>query len=144
MAGVLYDSSVYIDELRFDDSVILSSRSQMIGNVRVPVHLSSVVLAELYTGASNPIAHKFISKLESDFDKSNRLIVPNKSDWILTGKILSKIGTKYGFEKIGRSRMTNDCLIAVSAARSGLTLLTRNVKDFKIISEFRPFQFDQI
>lgn len=37
--------------------------------------------------------------------------------------------------------MTNDALIAMTAARSGFTVLTRNAADFGKIAEFRPFQW---
>ena len=81
---------------------------------------------------------------EQEFLKLNRLLVPSRRDWSLTGQVLAHIGAKYGYEQIGRTRMTNDALIAMSAARHGFTVVTRNVDDFKKIAEFRPFQWEEV
>lgn len=108
------------------------------------VHLSAVVLEELYAGATDARARKVISKLESEFANVGRLLVPNLSDWSLTGQVLAEIGKKYGYQIIKRSRMTNDCLIALSARRAGLVVITHNAKDFRIISEFRRFGFEEV
>ena len=62
-------------------------------------------------------------------------------DWVGAGRILAKIGAKYGFDHIGRSRLTNDTLIAVSAARLGIQVLTANAKDYARIAEFRQFDW---
>ena len=82
-----------------------------------------------------------MSKLEKDFDRANRLLVPVKSDWTNAGHILNKIGEKHGFEQIGKGRLTNDTLIATTVARIGLMLLTTNAKDYIKISEFRELNW---
>jgi len=82
--------------------------------------------------------------MEREFEKLDRLLVPNQADWSLTGQVLARIGAKYGFEEIGRSRMTNDALIAISAARNGFTVLTKNASDLARIAEFRPFHWEEI
>jgi predicted nucleic acid-binding protein len=40
--------------------------------------------------------------------------------------------------------MTNDTLIAMSVARKGFTLLTKNADDFMGIAEFRPFNWEEV
>jgi predicted nucleic acid-binding protein len=40
--------------------------------------------------------------------------------------------------------MTNDVLIAMTAARHGITVLTTNAKDFGRIAEFRRFAWDVV
>ncbi|MBP6821152.1 MAG: type II toxin-antitoxin system VapC family toxin [Acidobacteria bacterium] len=71
-------------------------------------------------------------------------MVPDRLDWILAGQILSKIGVKYGFDMVGRARMINDALIATSAARFGLTVLTQNPGDYQRIAEYRQFKWENI
>ncbi len=146
MGGRIFDSSVYIDFLRKGDSSVFGKRqSETRDRIKgEPLYLSSVVLEELYAGAFDQRITKLLGKLESDFEKINRLLVPNQSDWSISGQILSKIGQKYGFECIKLSRMTNDCLIAMTARRSGLTVVTLNAHDFRIISEFRPLKLEEI
>jgi predicted nucleic acid-binding protein len=105
-----------------------------------PVWLSSVVLEELYAGADRR-DHRIVARLERDFDKAGRILVPSLSDWTSAGKILSRLGAKFGYEQIGKSRLTNDSLIAASAARTGIVVLTLNPRDFARISEFCPLQW---
>lgn len=97
--------------------------------------LSSVVLEELYAGA-NPADRRILEKLERDFERANRVLVPNLRDWGLTGKILAAVAQRYGYEKIGRARLTNDALIATSAAGNGITVITTNPRDFALLAEF--------
>ena len=55
----------------------------------------------------------------------------------------ASVGAKYGYDQVGRARLTNDALIAMSAARNGFIVLTKNASDFKKIAEFRPFQWEE-
>jgi predicted nucleic acid-binding protein len=95
----------------------------------------------LYAGA-DAAGRKKLARLERDFEKVGRLLVPVLSDWTKTGDVLAHIGEKYGYEKIGRARLTNDALIGTSAARQGITLLTINERDFIKIAEFCPLKWD--
>jgi len=47
------------------------------------------------------------------------ILVPNLTDWTQTGKILARLAGQYGYEQIGRGRLTNDAPIAMSATRVG-------------------------
>lgn len=134
----LFDSSVYIAALRSGgDPSLLAHR----WTADAPLWLSSVVLEELYAG-SRPGNRRDLEKLERDFDKARRLLVPNLADWTTTGKILATIAEKYGYEKIGRTRLTNDALIAVSAARTGIRVLTINARDYALLARFCPLQWE--
>lgn len=146
MGGILFDTSVYINALRRGDSAIFSQRrASAPGETESePLWLSAVVLEELYVGALDGKMKKLLNKFEKDFDKINRLLVPNQNDWASCGQVLSKIGEKHGFESVKRARMTNDCLIAMTSARRGLTVFTHNAEDFKVISEFRPFKWQEV
>ncbi len=84
-----------------------------------------------------------MSKLEDDFIGLGRILVPELSDWIKAGKILARIGHKYGYELVGRARLTNDALIAVSAARTGTKVITANRRDFELLAEFCPLQWQE-
>jgi predicted nucleic acid-binding protein len=143
LAGTVFDTSVYVDAARNGDTQFFSQRwlGAANGGSSTPVWLSAVVLEELYAGAGDTTAIKFFKKLEADFEKLDRILVPIKNDWITTGRVLNKIGHKYGFEQIGKSRLTNDALIAMSVARTGLSIVTNNTKDFERIAEFRKFDW---
>ena len=146
MAGIVFDTSVYISALRKGDASLFSVRraTRAGDQFTSPLWLSAVVLEELYAGAQDPRMKKLCARLEKSFEKVGRLLVPVGSDWTACGQILSQIGQKYGYEQIGRARMTNDTLIAVSAARSGLTIFTTNAADFRRIAEFRRFDWEEL
>jgi predicted nucleic acid-binding protein len=138
MNPVLFDTSVYIASLRRGEDQIMQTRNLEHGS---PLCLSAVVLEELYAGA-NVAGRRRLTRLERDFEKIGRLLVPTLSDWSRTGNVLAQIGRKYGVERIGRGRLTNDTLIGTSASRLGITLLTINERDFGKIAEFCPLKWD--
>jgi len=98
------------------------------------------VLEELYAG-SNSADRRILEKLQRDFEKANRLLTPNLGDWAMAGRILASVAQRHGYEKIGRTRLTNDALIATSASRNGITLVTANARDFALLAEFCPLQW---
>ena len=134
---LLFDSSVYITALRASSefAIVLQRWAK-----ESPLWLSSVVLEELYAGASST-DRRILEKLERDFEKANRVLIPNLSDWTFAGKILASVAQKHGYEKIGRARLTNDALIATSAARNGISVITTNPRDFALLAEFCPLQW---
>ena len=105
-----------------------------------PVWLSAVVLEELYAGVS--LRERYIvERLERDFRRARRILVPNLTDWTQTGTVLARLAAKYDYEQIGKGRLTNDALIATSAGRLGITVITGNERDFGKLAEFRSFQW---
>lgn len=139
MGPVLLDTSIYITALRAGDDAVLQLRRFTPG---APVWLSSVVLEQLYAGVK-PRDSRIVERLEHDFDKAQRILVPNLNDWTLTGKVLARLAAKYGFEQIGQARVTNDALLAMSAARRGITIITANERDFGRLAQFHPFQWQE-
>jgi predicted nucleic acid-binding protein len=138
MKGALLDSSVYISKMRRGDRAVLELRRS---SVDTPLWLSAVVLEELYAGASGRVLHS-LERMEREFDRMKRILVPNLGDWTETGRVLSRLASKYGYEKIGQGRLANDALIAMSAARMGFRVITTNERDFGKLAEFREFQWE--
>ena len=66
MAGILFDTSVYIHALRSGDSAILAlRRAARAGESKSrPLYLSAVVLEELYVGASSARDRKVLATVE--------------------------------------------------------------------------------
>ena len=137
MQPILFDSSLYISALRRGRDAALALRRLA---PDAPLWLSSVVLEELYAGVGGRDRH-VVERLERDFGRAKRILVPNLSDWTQTGRVLSRLAAKYDYEQIGRGRLTNDALIAMSAGRLGITVVTANERDFSRLAEFRPFQW---
>ena len=137
MQPVLFDASIYITALRARDDATLSLR-QIAGSE--PIWLSAVVLEELYAGATAR-NRQVVERLERDFDRAGRILVPNLSDWTQTGKVLARLAAKYDYEQIGKGRLNNDALIAMSAGRLGIKVITTNQRDFSRLAEFRGVQW---
>lgn len=138
MPPVLLDSSIYITALRAAKDAVLMLRRLA---PDAPVWLSAVVLEELYAGARGP-DRGVVERLQHDFDKARRILVPNLRDWSQAGQVLARLAAEYGYEQIGQGRLTNDALIAMSAARAGITVITANERDFGRLAQFRPFQWE--
>jgi predicted nucleic acid-binding protein len=137
MQPVLFDSSIYITALRTGDEAALTLKRLAANS---PVWLSSVVLEELYAGVARRNRH-VLERLERDFERAKRILVPNLNDWTQTGKVLAQLAARYDYEQIGQGRLTNDALIAMSAGRSGITVITANARDFTRLAEFRSFHW---
>jgi predicted nucleic acid-binding protein len=137
MQPILFDTSIYITALRRRDDAALNLRRIAGGE---PIWLSSVVLEELLAGVTAP-HRRVVERLERDFERVGRILVPNLSDWTQTGKVLARLAEKYDYEQIRRGRLTNDALLAMSAGRLGVTVITANARDFARLAEFRPFQW---
>jgi predicted nucleic acid-binding protein len=138
MRPALFDTTIYISALRQRNHGIIAVRSLA---ADAPLWLSSVVLEELYAGAGDHERH-LIQRLEKNFTGVKRILVPNLSDWTRTGGVLAGLAAKYGYEQIGQARLTNDALIAVSAGRSGIRIMTANEQDYRRLAEFRAFQWE--
>ncbi len=134
MQRVLLDSSIYIAALRGENAA-LRIEGITAGTV---LWLSAVVLEELYAGAGAR-DRDHVERLERDFGKAGKILVPDLNDWIQAGQVLARLAIKYGYETIGRGRLTNDALIAMCAARMGIRVITANEKDFRKLAEFSRF-----
>ena len=137
MRPALFDSSVYINAMRRGDDEFLAVR-------HLPddaqVWLSAVVLEELYAGATGQ-ALSWVEQIEHEFNAANRILIPDLTDWTEAGRVLARLAARYHYEKIGRARLTNDALIAMSAARCDFQVITANERDFGRLAEFREFQW---
>jgi len=137
MQPALFDTSIYITALRRGNEAALALRRV---TADAPLWLSAVVLEELYAGAGDR-DRRAVERLERDFDRMKRILVPNLSDWTQTGRVLAWLATKHGYERIGQGRLTNDALIAMSARRLGIQVLTANQRDYCRLAEFREFHW---
>ncbi len=133
---VLFDTCIYIPLIR--QGKLLEFANQ---NSEKDVYLSVIVAQELYAGVQDPFTKRALHHFYSVFKKHNFLITPSEQEWVFCGEILSEVGKQYGFEIIKKSRLVNDVLIALSCKRIDATLITSNLKDFKIIQDFVKFQF---
>ena len=133
---VILDTSIYIPFINDGiENPVIDLR------LRKPLsYLSAVVIEELYAGAHDKTSINLLDRLYETFNKIGRLIVPEAADWQRTGKVIAKLGNKYGFEEKFLSKITNDVLIALSARKIGAIIVTKNTMDFIRIKEFVDFK----
>ena len=136
---VIFDTSIYIPFI--NDGIAYPAGELNVDLGKQMLYMSAVVIEELYAGAFDTQSITLLDTLYKTFKNLNRLLIPEAADWQKTGKVIAKIGKKYGFEGVFLSKITNDVLIAVSARRIGALVITNNIKDFSRIKEFVDFKF---
>ncbi len=136
LVKVVLDTSIYIPYINEGVSHPVFELEEYIPII----YMSAVVMEELYAGAHDRKTVRLLDKLYDTFQSLNRLIAPDAQDWQQAGKIIARMGRKYGFEKRFLSRITNDVLIAITARKIGALVITKNKKDFSLIREFLNFK----
>jgi predicted nucleic acid-binding protein len=129
---VIFDSSILIDHLRTD------CHSRRMASLDELVRTSSVVLAELWRGATTLHEQAFLSSLE----RSYPIFSPTEKNWLESGRILARIQADRGFEPRKLRELHFDVLIALTARSYGAKLITSNRADFELIREYRDFELE--
>ena len=129
----------------YDTSVCISRKITDFDEMPDNFRMSAVVLMELITGAHDESRRKFYEKVFWRYQKSELLIVPDVSDWLVAAKILfllthaRKRAQKGKLQKLppgASQRLALDVLIAVSARRWKTQVVTENWADFKAIQRY--------
>ena len=129
---VVFDTSVLIDNQR------TGCHSHRMADLTGLVRLSSVVLAELWRGATQALERQFLRDLE----KNLPILTPTEKNWLESGRILAKIYSDKGYEPKKLRELHFDVLIALTVRSYGAQLITSNRADFELIREYREFQLE--
>jgi predicted nucleic acid-binding protein len=129
---VIFDTSVLIDNQR------TALHSQRMAEVDGLVRLSSVVLAELWRGATRVEEQNLLRGLE----KNLLILTPTEKNWLESGKILGNIYADKGYEPKKLRDLHFDVLIALTARSHGARVITSNREDFELIREYRKFRLE--
>ncbi|MFW6200827.1 MAG: type II toxin-antitoxin system VapC family toxin, partial [Gemmatimonadota bacterium] len=108
------------------------------------LHLHAVVAQELLAGALGREGRRRIHDwLIEPFDRRDRVVVPDRRAWSRSGEMISELVELGDLGPGGFSRsFTNDALIAASLREVGAILITRNVRDFTLLSRVESFSFE--
>jgi predicted nucleic acid-binding protein len=129
---VIFDTSIIVDELR-------TGKYQLkIESITGLIRTSSVVLAELWRGATTPEERDFLWALE----KNHPILTPTEKNWLESGKILGKIYADKGFTPDKLRDLHFDVLIALTARSHGAKLITGNRADFEMINVYRKVNLE--
>ena len=129
---VIFDSSVIISDLR---TLVSRHRIQSVTGI---IRNSSVVLSELWRGATKPAEREFLRSME----KNHPVLVPTGKNWLESGQILSRIHADTGYTPEKLRDLHFDVLIALTARSHGARLITTNRSDFELIHQYRKFQLE--
>jgi predicted nucleic acid-binding protein len=129
---VIFDTSVFIDHLR------TGCYQHRIESVTGLIRTSSVVLAELWRGATKPAEREFVRAME----RNHPVLTPTEKNWLESGQILANIYANKGFTPGKLRDLHFDVLIALTARSYGARLITSNRSDFQLIHGYRRFQLE--
>ncbi len=125
----IFDTSVLIDQIRDNRHL------DRILSLEMVIRNCSVVLAELWRGASSPIDRKVVAALE----RNHQVLTPTAKVWLESGRLLAKIRSDRGFQPQKLRDLHFDVLIALTARAHGARLITSNRVDFELIRGYRQF-----
>jgi len=126
---IVFDTSIFIDHLR------TGCHQERIDKISGLIRTSSVVLAELWRGATKTAEISFLKELE----KNHPILTPTEKSWLESGQILVKMHADKGFSPDKLRDLHFDLLIALTARTHGARLVTSNRGDFELIREYRDF-----
>ena len=129
---VIFDTSIFIDHLR------TGCHQERIDSINGLIRTSSVVLAELWRGATKPTEQTLLKTLE----RNHPVLTPTDKNWLESGQILGKMRTDKGFTPEKLRDLHFDLLIALTVRSFGARLITSNRGDFELIKSYRDFQLE--
>jgi predicted nucleic acid-binding protein len=129
---LIFDTSVLVDDLR------TGRHQRKIQSITGLLRTSSVVLAELWRGATNPAEQRFLHRLE----RNHPVLTATKKNWLESGQILAKIRANKGLTPGKLRDLHFDVLIALTARSHGARIITSNRTDFTLIRRYRKFELE--
>lgn len=137
---LLLDTTVYIDELRGKSSYALETALR----TNVLWH-SSVTEGELATLAGlldprHPDTPHAIDRLIASIERRSphRIVNPDCDIWRYAGILAGMLARLQQYGKPEHRKALNDALLFLSAINHGLTVLTRNTREFDLLLQLEP------
>ena len=129
---VIFDTSILVDDLR------TGCHQEHIRSITGLIRTSSVVLAELWRGATKAAEREFLRTLA----RNHPILTPTEKNWLESGEILAKIHAARGLAPGQLRDLHFDVLIALTARSHGARLITNNRADFELIHHFRKVRLE--
>ncbi len=138
MPAFVVDTNLYVSAIRSDEGNAALARFQ--GRAAARLFQHSTVAQEILAGARHePDYREYYEDWVAPFEDLGRVITPSHESWMRAALILTRL-VQGGFKSPGgfSRSFLNDCLLAASSREEGFTLVTSNVRDFKLIREVEP------
>ena len=138
---LLLDTTVYIDELqgKLPWDVELAIRSTSLWHSTVTECELSALAGLLHP--DHPDTTCAIDQVLASIEQrpSHRIVNPDREVWRDAGILAGLLARVQQYGKAEQRKILNDALIFLSAAKAGLTVLTRNVSDFDLLMQLAPY-----
>ncbi|MCI0490146.1 MAG: PIN domain-containing protein [Blastocatellia bacterium] len=127
------------------DTNIVQRRAFDPDNLPTQTYASTVVLFELMTACNDVKELKAYQQAWKQATESDLLLSPTETDWLDASRISYLLAQERKQQAGGKSpkrtamakqEIAMDCLLAISAYREGVTIIT-NDKDFRAIKRYR-------
>lgn len=128
----VFDTSVLIDNWRTNRHAV------RMANLGLVIRNCSVVLAELWRGATEPEERAALRTLE----RNHPVLTPTANNWLESGHLLAGIREDRGLEPKKLRDLHFDVLIALTARSHGARLIATNRADFELIRKYRDFKLE--
>ena len=129
---IVFDTSVLVDHLR------TGRHQRRFDSITGLIRTSSVVLAELWRGATTISDKEFLRALE----RNHPILTPTQKNWIDSGQILGKIHADKKLAAHSLRDLHFDVLIALTARSYRARVVTSNRADFELIRHYRKFDLE--
>jgi len=137
---LLLDTTVYIDRLQ--DKLPRPVETALTGATiwHSPVTASELtilvgLLHPRHAGTANAVEKILLASANRP---ETRTLTPDAATWAEAGVLAGLLTRLQQHSTPDRRRTLNDALLYLSAARAGLTVLTRNVADFDLLNQLHP------
>jgi predicted nucleic acid-binding protein len=137
---LLLDTTVYIDQLqgKLPRDVELSLRAASLWHSTV-TECELAALAGMLNPTHHDSAHAIDKVLASIEQRpSHRIVIPDRETWQEAGVLAGLLARLQQYSKADQRRALNDALILLSAAKAGLSVLTRNIADYDLLTQLAP------
>jgi len=137
---LLLDTTVYIDEMqeRLPQGLDHSIHTRNVWHSSVTACEMCVLAGLLHP--KHPSTTRAIQQITLSVDRrqADRTVNPDQETWIQAGVLAGLLARLQQYGKAEQRRALNDALIFLSAAKAGLTVLTRNVADYDLLMQLAP------
>lgn len=121
-----------------DTSVFSTYKKQIDANFD-SFHFSVVVFYELMASMIDESTMQKYEHWLKILDKADRLLIPNRTDWIISAKAVRRLRHLNLIDKnLSSTALQNDALIARSSLMHKCFVVTDNIRDYALLQKVMP------
>ncbi len=121
------------------DTSVFSTYKKLIDENIDSFHFSTVVLYELIASLIDESTLQKYQSWETAFRKTDKLITPTRTDWIISAKSVRRLRHLKLIDKnLSSTALQNDALIARSSFMHKCFVVTDNIRDYALLQKVMP------